>query len=66
MWLYPLPSLLAFAGFVFIIFKRPNAQKEIKYAAVLIVAGLAVYLLRARARGEFPFGHATVAAVVEE
>jgi amino acid transporter len=66
MWLYPLPALLAFVGFVFIIFKRPNAQKEIKYAAVLIVAGLIVYLVRAYKRREFPFGKATVAAVVED
>jgi hypothetical protein len=34
---------------------RPNFQKEVKYAAVLIVVGVAVYLIRSYRRGEFPF-----------
>lgn len=55
MWLYPLPALLAFAGFVYVLISRPNFQKEIRYAAVLIVAGLVIYLIRAWRRGEWPF-----------
>jgi basic amino acid/polyamine antiporter, APA family len=43
MWLYPAPALLAAAGFVFVLFSRPNAGKELVYAAVLIGAGLLVY-----------------------
>jgi amino acid transporter len=66
MWLYPLPALVAFAGFVYIIRMRDNYLKQVKYAAVLIVVGLIIYLVRARARGEFPFGTAAVAAVTEE
>jgi APA family basic amino acid/polyamine antiporter len=65
MWLYPLPALVAFAGFVYIIRMRDNYLKQVKYAAVLIVIGLIIYLVRARARDEFPFG-ATAIAVVEE
>jgi hypothetical protein len=34
---------------------RPNFEKEVLYAAALIALGLAVYLVRARARGEWPF-----------
>jgi len=60
MWLYPLPAVLAFAGFVYVLLMRPNFQKEVRLAFVLIGVGLAVYLLRARARGEWPFGGARV------
>lgn len=56
MWLYPLPALVAFAGFVYVLVMRPNFEREVRLALVLIVAGLAVYTLRARARGEWPFG----------
>jgi amino acid transporter len=58
MWLYPLPAILAFLGFVYVLLMRPNFQKEVRLAFVLIAAGLVVYLLRARARGEWPFGAA--------
>jgi APA family basic amino acid/polyamine antiporter len=55
MWLYPLPALLAFAGFVYVLLMRPHFQKEVRLAFVLIAAGIIVYLVRARARGEWPF-----------
>jgi amino acid transporter len=55
MWLYPIPAILAVIGFVYVLFARPNFQKEIKYAAVLIVVGLVVYFLRSYRRGEYPF-----------
>src|SRR5438874_1978671 len=35
MWLYPLPALLASLGFLFVLIKRPNPLKEIRYAAVI-------------------------------
>ena len=57
MWLYPLPALIAIVGFVYVMFMRPNFQKEVKYAAVLIILGLIVYFARSYKRGEFPFGH---------
>jgi len=56
MWLYPVPALVAFAGFVYVLVMRPNFEREVRLAFVLIVAGLVVYLVRARARGEWPFG----------
>jgi len=55
MWLYPLPVLLAFCGFVFVLWNRPHPLKEIRYAAVLVCLGLLVYFIRARMRGEWPF-----------
>ncbi len=55
MWLYPLPALIAIVGFVYILFMRPNFQKEIRYAAVLIVVGLIIYFVRSYSRKEFPF-----------
>jgi basic amino acid/polyamine antiporter, APA family len=55
MWLYPLPALLALAGFIYVLVSRKNFLKEIRYAAVLVIVGLAVYLIRARRRGEWPF-----------
>src|SRR5947208_1250120 len=39
MWLYPLPALLALAGFVYVLISRKNFLREIRYAAVLVVVG---------------------------
>src|SRR5262249_37216638 len=55
MWLYPLPALLALAGFIYVLISRKNFLREIRYAAVLVVVGLAVYLIRAQRRCEWPF-----------
>jgi len=55
MWFYPLPALLAIAGFLYILFARKNFQREIKYAVVLLFVGLMVYFIRAWRRSEWPF-----------
>ncbi len=55
MWLYPLPALAAIAGFLFILFNRVNWQKEIRYAAVILLAGLLIYMIRAWRSREWPF-----------
>ena len=55
MWLYPLPALIAVTGFLYVLFMRPNFQKEVRYAVVLIVVGLIVFFVRSFRRGEFPF-----------
>ncbi len=55
MWLYPLPALLAIAGFLFILVARKNFLREIRYAVVILIAGLLVYLVRSWRRGEWPF-----------
>ena len=58
MWLYPLPALVAIAGFLFILFNRQNAMKEVRYAAVILVAGLLIYMVRAWRGQEWPFARA--------
>lgn len=55
MWLYPIPAIIAILGFLYVLFMRPNFQKEVKYAAGLIVIGLVIYLIRSFKRKEFPF-----------
>jgi len=58
MWLYPLPALLASAGFVFILFSRANFLREIRYAVVILALGLAIFMARAWRHREWPFGEA--------
>src|SRR5208337_346448 len=60
MWLYPIPALVAAGSFFFILFSRANYQKEMRYAAVILVAGITVYCLRAWRRGEWPFGRSSL------
>jgi len=51
---YPIPALLAIAGFLFVLFHGANLSKEIEFAAVLLLTGLAIYLVRAAAHGDWP------------
>ena len=55
MWLYPVPALLAIAGFIFILLARQNFLREIRYAVVILVVGLAIYFVRSWRRREWPF-----------
>ena len=55
MWLYPAPALLAIAGFTFILLARKNFLREIRYAVAILIAGLAIYLVRSWKRREWPF-----------
>jgi APA family basic amino acid/polyamine antiporter len=55
MWLYPLPALVAIAGFLFILFNRANALKEVRYAGVILLTGLAIYMVRAWKSRQWPF-----------
>ena len=64
MWLYPLPALLAIVGFTYIVGKRPDALKEIRYAAIILIVGLLIYFARAWRNREWPFAPAV--AVPEE
>jgi amino acid transporter len=59
MWLYPLPALLATAGFLFILFKRENWQKEMRYAVVILLTGIVIYMIRAWKDGQWPFATAS-------
>ncbi len=66
MWLYPLPALLATFGFLYVLISRPNALKEIRYAAVILIVGTAIYLLRSWRRREWPFADELVAAATRD
>ena len=46
--LYPLPTVVATAGFVFILVSRPQIARELRLAAFVLVTGLGVYLIRQR------------------
>jgi APA family basic amino acid/polyamine antiporter len=63
MWLYPVPAVLAFLGFVFVLIKRPHAWQEIRYALVILVLGLVLYFLRAWRNREWPLAKSSRAAV---
>jgi amino acid transporter len=54
-WLYPLPPLIAIAGFVFILFVRAEAARELWWALLVAVSGVAVYLLRAKQTRHWPY-----------
>jgi amino acid transporter len=54
-WLYPLPPLLALAGFLFIVFSRHAASRELLDALLVALSGSVIYFARAYRRGEWPF-----------
>ena len=58
--LYPLPPLVAIAGFTFILVNRVHAVAGLAVAAVIAVTGTAIYALRARRLRQWPF-HGTPA-----
>jgi amino acid transporter len=53
--LYPLPPLVAIAGFVFILLNRSHALEGLAVAALIGVSGTGIYLIRARRLGQWPF-----------
>src|SRR6201987_1308220 len=63
MWLFPLPALIAIAGFLFILIKRQNALREIRYAEVILLLGLIVYRLPAWRSREWPFSEGAALAM---
>jgi amino acid transporter len=53
--LYPLPPLVAIAGFVFILLNRSHALDGLAVAALIGVSGTLIYLIRARRLAQWPF-----------
>ena len=53
--LYPLPPLVAMAGFVFMLVNRSHALGGLAVAAGIAVSGTGIYLVRARRLGQWPF-----------
>ncbi len=56
MWLYPVPAIIALVGFLYVMLMRDGFLTQIKYAVVLIVLGVIIYLARSYKRKEYPFG----------
>jgi amino acid transporter len=61
MWLYPVPALLASIGFIYVLIYRTNSMKQIRYALVILITGIIIYLLRAWRNREWPFPSLAVA-----
>jgi len=54
--LYPLPPLVAMAGFIFLLVKRPQALGGLAVAGAIAASGTLLYLWRARRLRQWPFG----------
>jgi amino acid transporter len=54
MWLYPLPSLVAIAGFAYILFSRANFGRQLLLAGGLIAIGAAIFVLRRESAAAHP------------
>jgi amino acid transporter len=59
-WLYPLPPLFALVGFLFVLFSRKDASRELIFALVIALSGSAIYFCRAYLRKEWPFAPVAV------
>ena len=46
MWLYPLPAVLAFLGFVYVLVMRPKSLESIRLAVAVVVVGGLLYAAR--------------------
>jgi amino acid transporter len=52
---FPLPPLVAMAGFIFVLVNRAHALQGLAVAACIAVSGTLIYLLRAKGLREWPF-----------
>jgi amino acid transporter len=57
MYLYPVPAVLALAGFIYILFMRPSI-KDVRFGLVIACVGVLLFLLRSWRRKEWPFSSA--------
>jgi amino acid transporter len=48
MWLYPLPALLAFGGYVYTVVMRPKSIESIRLALLVVVVGTILFWVRQR------------------
>lgn len=53
MWLYPLPSVVALAGWIYIL--STNQAKIVLWGTALMIVGVAAYLWQAKRKNEWPF-----------
>ncbi len=55
MWLYPLPALAATIGFVFILISRTGSLVQLRYALLILLSGIVIFLARAWHERQWPF-----------
>jgi amino acid transporter len=55
MWLYPLPALAAIIGFVFILISRTGSLVQLRYALLILLVGVGIFVARAWHEKEWPF-----------
>src|SRR6185503_20754616 len=48
MWLYPVPALLAFGGYVYTVVMRPKSIESIRLALLVVVVGTILFWVRQR------------------
>src|SRR6185437_12502039 len=53
--LYPVPALLAIAGFLFVLFRGVTLATQIEFAGAILLTGLGIFLWRAAVQKEWPF-----------
>jgi basic amino acid/polyamine antiporter, APA family len=49
MWLYPVPAILAFLGFLYVIVMRPQSIVQVRLALLVAAGGTILYWFRRRA-----------------
>ena len=59
MWLYPLPVVLAIAGFLFLLSAPVGALRELAGGGAVALAGVGLFLVRARRDQTWPFAAST-------
>jgi hypothetical protein len=55
MWLYPLPAIVALAGWIYVA-ATPEQRQYLGTALILLLLGIGAFLLRARAIHSWPVG----------
>jgi amino acid transporter len=48
MWLYPLPALLAFVGYIYTVVMRPKSLESIRLAVLVVIVGTILFWARQR------------------
>ena len=56
MWFYPLPAVLALAGYLYVLVMRRDFTRELQYGIAILVIGGICFLLRNWKRKDWPFG----------
>jgi APA family basic amino acid/polyamine antiporter len=60
MWLFPLPALLASVGFLFVLI---HSLRQVRYALIILITGIVIYMVRAWRNQEWPFSGPVAAEV---